>query len=231
MLLKEIKPGSSIDILIHREGYDYRLVSKIEEVKESKIFISLIAARNRVFIFKPSDKVEFIYKQDDRMFIWKHVKGSVSTLDGEKVHCLTAPLIGESYNRRSSYRVYVGREMNFTSFIPKEGVEKMERLPEDVPIELDPRFDTKKFSGFVKNISESGIGLFSNEILNEGSEFSFTYMTKYGGMPCVAMVRRITEEKEGVYQRFYGCVLEKKDKRLGKYLFEVQREKLKRQRG
>lgn len=230
MRIKEMKPGSAIDILIHREGYEYRLVSKVEEVRESMLFISLIAARNRVFMFKPTDEIEFIYKKDERMFIWKNVKGSVSELDGEKVHCLIASPNGETYNRRNSFRVYLAQEMYFTRYIPKEQDVMMERLPNDVPIEEDPRFDKVRFRGFVKNLSENGIGIFSSEPLKEGDEFSFSYKTKYGNMSCVAMVRRITDEKEGNYSNYFGCILEKVDKRLGKYLFEIQRERLKRQR-
>lgn len=230
MQIKEMKPGSSIDILVHREGYEYRLVSKVEEARETKLFISLIAARNRVFMFKPTDKIEFIYKQDERMFIWKNVKGSVSELDGERVHCLIAAPNGETYNRRSSFRVYLAEEMYFTRYIPKEEGITLERLPNDEPIEDDPRFDKVRFRGFIKNLSENGIGIFTNEPLKEGDEFSFSYKTKYGNMNCVAMVRRITEEKEGSYNNFFGCILEKADKRLGKYLFDIQRERLKRQR-
>lgn len=231
MLIKEIRPGRAIDIVIRREGYDYRLVSKVEDVRENMVFISLIASKNRVFMFKPTDKVEFIYKNEERMFIWKNVKGSISELDGERVHCLIAPPNGEAYNRRNAFRLYIAQEMYFTHYVPKQTDEEIERLPGDPPIEDDERYTKVRFISFVKNISENGIGIFSNELLKEGDKFSFDYKTKYGDMGCVARVSRITDEKEGSYKHFYGCVLEKADKRLGKYLFELQREKLKRQRG
>ena len=65
MQLKDMKVGKSIDILINREGYNYKLVSKVEEVGVGKVYISLITARNRVFMFRSDDKVQFIYKTDE----------------------------------------------------------------------------------------------------------------------------------------------------------------------
>lgn len=231
MQLKDMKVGKSIDILINREGYNYKLVSKVEEIGVGKVYISLITARNRVFMFKPEDKVQFIYKTDERLWVWGGAKGSVEELDGEKVHCLTVLDNAKSYNRRNSYRVMIGEEICMRKYVVKPGADFSQEEDEEIPIEIDPRYDVIRFEGKLKNLSESGIGIFTNEPLKEEEEIYADIPTKFGMMASVAKVKRAVDEREGDYRTFYGCEFTKSDKRLGKYLFELQREQLKKTKG
>ena len=44
MLLENIPLGRTLEIYIDREGYRYRLVSKVEEAKSNQVCVSLIAS-------------------------------------------------------------------------------------------------------------------------------------------------------------------------------------------
>ena len=69
MLLQEMKIGSGVEIYITRDQYRYRVASKVEGTAPGKAHVSLISAGTRVFAFKPSDHIEIIYKEHDKM--WK----------------------------------------------------------------------------------------------------------------------------------------------------------------
>lgn len=233
MQLKDMRLGKSIDILINREGYNYKLVSKVEEIGIGKIYITLITAHNRVFMFRPEDKIQFIYKTEERLWVWSGAKGSIEELEGERVHCLTVPDIAKSYNRRNSYRVLIGEEICMRKYTARPGADFSEETEEkeEIPIELDPRYEVVRFEGKLKNLSESGIGIFTNEPLKEEDEIYADIPTKFGMMASVARVKRAVTEREGDYDTFYGCEFVKSDKRLGKYLFDLQREQLKKMKG
>ena len=49
MLLENIPLGRTLEIYIDREGYRYRLVSKVEEAKSNQVCVSLIASNGRAF--------------------------------------------------------------------------------------------------------------------------------------------------------------------------------------
>ena len=51
MLLENIPLGRTLEIYIDREGYRYRLVSKVEEAKSNQVCVSLIASNGRAFQF------------------------------------------------------------------------------------------------------------------------------------------------------------------------------------
>ena len=60
MLLENIPLGRTLEIYIDREGYRYRLVSKVEEAKSNQVCVSLIASNGRAFQFHAEDDMHCI---------------------------------------------------------------------------------------------------------------------------------------------------------------------------
>ncbi|MBO4415938.1 MAG: hypothetical protein J5824_08175, partial [Lachnospiraceae bacterium] len=90
MDLSQVKPGSLLEIYIRRDGYNYRVISKIEYVDENCIGVSPIASRTRLFEFLDTDTVDIVCKQDDNSWKWADVKPGLLTLDdGTKLHSFT----------------------------------------------------------------------------------------------------------------------------------------------
>lgn len=227
MLMKEMKIGKSVEIYVDRDGYRYRIVSKIEDVQRDNVSISLIASREKVFQFKEYDKVEVLYKDNERLWKWRNLKGSIKSLENIKVHNLALTTLdeeGKIYNRRDAYRVFVGEAVQVKYYVlnPEyiEYKEHPERASDYARVE---QYLEKQCEGYIKDISENGVGIFLNQTFELESELEFTFQSEYGEFYCKAVVNRITEEEQGKYKDFYGCLLKESSKDLLKYIFNKQR--------
>ena len=111
MLIKEMILGRKLEILVDRDGYTYRLVSKVEGTVEGSVAVSAIVAKGRMFRFEDTDDVTIIYRGGERMWRWNHVKTGLARLEGETVHTFSSREPGEIYNRRESFRVPIGESL------------------------------------------------------------------------------------------------------------------------
>ena len=111
MQIKEMILGRKLEILVDREGYTYRLVSKVEGTAEGSVAVSAIVAKGRMFHFEETDDVTIIYRGEERMWKWDHVKPGLARLEGETVHTFSSKEQGQVYNRRESFRVPIGESL------------------------------------------------------------------------------------------------------------------------
>ncbi|MDO5293816.1 MAG: PilZ domain-containing protein [bacterium] len=228
MEMKELKLGRSIEILVTREDYKLHLISKLEDVCEDHISVTLIEGNGRKFIFKDTDQIEFIYKDDNRLYKFRHLKGAITVLDNTYVHSFYGPVEGESFNRRNAFRVFLGEENTFSwtgngyEEILHEYREKMEeangeRLTKDCPC-------------IIKDLSENGAGIFTNERLELSDFVSFELLTSLGKIRCIGKVVRVSNERQGMYRTLYGVQFTEVSNVISKYIFAVQRLQLKKTR-
>lgn len=213
MLLGETKIGKPIELNIRRDGYNYRVVSKIEDASEHQVCISLIASATRIFQFLDTDEVSIIYRNEDRMWKWTDVKGDIVEIDGETFHSLTSEKPGEVYNRRNAYRVSVNERM-----------ELQYKIIEPRPyVEMEECYRLEGCQAVLRDISEVGVGFFSNELLNLETEITFELQTKVGNIKCEGTIIRFFESRHGNYKYYYGCRLIETSRTLTKYIYEMQR--------
>lgn len=227
MRMDNMKPGKPLELYVSREGYRYRLLSKVEGCSIGKVYISLIASGSRVFRFLSTDQLELIYKDGDRMWKWHGLKGSVALLDGERVHCLESLKEGEVYNRREAFRVHLGVELVITKLVPKKQEEEAGNMPED---DLDD-YERIKVPSVLKDLSETGAGIYTNDKMDIGTMIEIEIPAKDGVMRMLGNVVRMESGDFGKYREFYGCGFSQVDRRLGKYLFALQRAQLQKERG
>lgn len=220
MLMENMKPGKPLEIFVERDGYRYRLLSKVEAAEFGKVYISLIASGTRVFRFSSSDHIELIYKDGDRMWKWKEVKGSIAALDGQRVHCIESLKEGEVYNRRDAFRVRLGIEHTITKLIPRS-------LDE----ETEEEYETFEIPCVIKDLSETGIGIYTNDKMDIGTQIEVKLKTKDGILRMMGNVVRMKNGDFGKYREFYGCSFTQVDRNLSKYLFALQRKQIKKERG
>lgn len=251
MLLENISLGKTLEIYVDREGYLYRLVSKVEDTNKRRVCVSLIAASGRAFRFRPEDDIRIVYRDEEHMWEWTEVKGGVGKLEGSPVHYFEITNAGRSYNRRSAYRVNLSEEV-MIGYYQVPGIrKKLSILPaaiEEKRLDLEERLwrgepvteaekeeipDPKFVRGIVKDVSETGIGFYSDfEFDTEDGIFLDIPSASYGNLAVRANVIRKDELRlQGDnfrYKFYYGCVFSQTDKRLIKMIYEVQREMLKR---
>ncbi|BCN31565.1 flagellar brake protein [Anaeromicropila herbilytica] len=228
MYLKELSPGKTVNIYVTRDGYKYRVVSKIEDVNDDHVFVTLIAKNKRVFRFLDSDQVDIIYKHGQSLYLWENVKAGVTELDDDQVHYFMSQKKGTIYNRRNAYRVEYGTSLILHYSVLNEDMMEF-KLDEfdDLSIlqnymDLD-LFDEKICEGYMKDLSETGIGIYANEEFKVGDEIAFDLSTDFGDMHCKVKVIRITKAYHNVYRYCYGCEFIQSSRELPKHIFNLQR--------
>jgi len=217
--IKEMVLGRKLEILVDREGYTYRLVSKIEGTAEGSVAVSAIVARGRMFRFEETDDVTIIYRGGERMWKWDHVRTGIARLEGETVHTFSSREQGQIYNRRESFRVSIGESL----LMYRVRVEKTEEGEESEK--------TIPFEGLLADLSVNGAGIYTNEDIEDDEIIGFDMPTHLGIMSCRGKIVRRTDVFDKPFRNFYGCEFVKIRKELERYLFERQRLMLQKQRG
>lgn len=222
MLIKEMILGRKLEILVDREGYTYRLVSKVEGTAEGSVAVSAIVAKGRMFHFEETDDVTIIYRGGERMWKWDHVRTGVARLDGETVHTFSSREPGQIYNRRESFRVSIGESLLMYRV-------EFEKIEEDGETKITER--TFPFEGLLADLSVNGAGVYTNEDIEMDDIIGFDMPTHLGIMSCRGKIVRRMDVYDKPFRNFYGCEFIKIRKELERYLFERQRLMLQKQRG
>lgn len=250
MLLENILLGKTLEIYVDREGYLYRLVSKVEDTNERRVCVTLIAAGGRAFRFRPEDDIRIVYRDEDHMWEWTKVIGGVGKLEGSPVHYFEITNAGRSFNRRNAYRVLLGEEIMIGYYEIPNVRKKLSALPaalEEKKEEIEDKLwkgelvseaekaqipEPQFVRGIIKDVSETGIGLYSDFEFDTEDGIFLDIPSSYGKLAARANVIRKDELRlQGDnfrYDFYYGCVFSQADKRLIKMIYEVQREMLKR---
>lgn len=234
MEVQNLKIGRPLEISITRDNFIYHFVSTIEAVDGRTIYVTLITGRTgNAFRFYPEDRVSVIYRIEDRLWQWKNVSGGVEFLDGDRVHSFTVKLSeGKSFNRREAYRVFFGDETDLIRRVPDLTLMREYRMahPEIRDISelqnVEECYKVLKFPGIVKDVSETGVGLYSSEKIPEESEISFVLPTKFGLLNCICVPVRSTLDLESKYRYFYGCRIVSVSNNIVKILMNLQRQQL-----
>ncbi len=235
MRLEDLKVGRGIEVYVIREGYRYRLGSKVEGTDKGKVCISLIASGGRSFRFLDTDVVELVYHEGAYMWQWFKVKPTIEIYEGAKVHAFTSNEDGKIFNRRNSFRVDIAEETILYRFVennnnPKEKIAGEKIEVDDYGNEVGT-VKVEEFEGYIKDLSESGVGIFTNSILQVGDSIGFPLYTPFGVMYFKATVVRHTVKRDTKYTEFYGCSFVRVDRNLGRYLVGIQRAQILRQKG
>ena len=236
MLLENIPLGRTIGIYVDREDYRYRLTSKVEYADEKKICVTLIAAHGRAFKFMPEDNIRIMYRDKDTLWEWKNCKAGIANLEGVLIHFFEISDKGKSFNRRNAYRVELDVETMFGFYINASTGLRVSDMPS--PDVDDPEFSSYKapvpefVQGMVKDVSETGINICLNVSMNTDDALFFNIPSPLGQLKSKAQIVRKSEinTKGSKYAYSYGCIFQQTDNRLIRYIYDIQREKLKKQR-
>lgn len=221
MQIKEMLLGKMLEILVDREGYHYRFVSKVEGTAENAVAVTLIAAQGRMFHFVETDDVSIVYRGTERMWKWEHVKAGVARLDGAPVHTFSSKEPGQVYNRRESFRVQIGESLLMNKIMSSDETDENGEIMEK----------TVRFEALLSDLSVNGAGLYANEEMGLGTTISFEMPTSLGILSCRGEIVRKSAVKDKPFRYFYGCDFTVVRKDLERYLFERQRLMLQKERG
>lgn len=263
MLLENIALGKTLEVYVDRDGYRYRLVSKVEKTGVKRVCLTAIMAGGRAFKFRPEDNIRLVYRSEDQMWEWLNVKAGLGKLDDEPVHYFEIVNKGQSFNRRQAYRVTIDADVDIVfyqvpgnrqrlSYVPLVK-EEYEALVDVNGVELEREEDSrsgkifiekrlrmvpmkeaveKKVRGFVHDISETGMGVYSNELLEKDNSFYTRIPSDYGPLLVRCVVVRVDDQVKGnrKYRYYYGCIYEESDQKLIRYIYDIQRKQIQKQR-
>jgi hypothetical protein len=221
-------------------------------------------AGGRAFMFQPKDDIRIVYRDEEQMWEWLHVKAGLAKLEGDPVHYFEIINKGRSFNRRQAYRVTIDEDVEINYFqIPGQPErlslvplveEEYEAIVNDDGTELEKPVQgektgkvfvekrvrmvpmreavQKKVKGRVRDISETGLGIFSNDRLQIGDAFSLEIPSEFGPLLARCSVVRTDdlESSNRTYRYYYGCVYTESDQKLIKHIYNVQRKYLQKER-
>ena len=201
----DMSKGASVEIDVRLMGKTLNFKSDIALIIKDSILIRGIRVDNRTVGFTDKCTVDFMYKEDGKLYKWDDVQVKLVRYDGEIYHMVRIAGDGKVHNRREAYRQYIG---------------------EDMPIYINTASGTSAIDVLVKDISETGVGFITKEELEIDRTFRLKirenqYMLTLSGI----IIRK--EELSNLNSNLYGCKFIEKDNALVKYIARKQGEQLK----
>lgn len=234
MTLSEITIGSLLEIYIRRDGYNYKVISKIEYTDEKRIGVTPIASRRMLFRFRQTDMIDIVYRSEDKIWKWNRVKAGIATMpDGTKLHFFEPSAPAEKFNRRTTYRLSVGREIDMRYEVIDEMPESAS-APRTPELSLDnalktvtARYREIQCRAYLKDISEGGAAVSTDVILRKGDIVIFEVTDGKTTVKLRAVVVRVRlDDEKSYFKHHYGLSFVETGDNFVPFLFEQQRKRL-----
>lgn len=180
------------------------LATSIAEVHKDYVLLQPILVDGRTVGFGASCTIDLLYLQEQVVYAWHSVELPLVKIKGTTYYKVTLEGEAKPYNRRGSFRVYIGETMTITVFQSS---------------------GPQPFNVLVRDISETGFGFVSKEEYETSRTIRLTIpLTDRKTLVLSAtIVRRDFIEDKGTYS--YGCKFVEPNAVLSSYLMAKQRER------
>lgn len=180
------------------------LATTIAEVHSDHVLLRPILVDGRTVGFGDSCTIDFLYLQDQVVYAWHSVSLPLVKIKGNTYYRVTLDGEAKPYNRRGSFRVYVGETMAITVFQSS---------------------GPQPFNVLVRDISETGFGFVSKEEyeISRTIRLAIPLTDRKTLVLSATIVRRDFNEEKGTYN--YGCKFVEPNSYLSSYLMAKQRER------
>lgn len=206
MQINELSVGGNIEIEVKCNGRTMSFRSEIVTIKSNSILITPIKVNDQTIGFSEICRINFLYKEDGRLFMWADVEVKLVKFNGSIYHKIDVFGEGKPHNRRESFRMYIG---------------------EDMPLYVNTASGPTALSVLVKDISETGVAF----ITKEDIEIERTIRLKLKDHSSIISLSGIIIRKEyleHLSSYLYGCKFNEKNSNLGKYIAKKQGELLRK---
>ena len=236
MDISELKIGTLLEIYIRRDGYNYKVISKVEYVDDQRVGVTPIASRTKLFRFKNTDIVDIVYRVEDKSWKWSKVRAGIATLkDGSKLHVFVPETKAETYNRRVSYRLPMSKDIKITYEVLQLQESETARTADKTPdltldktlSEISESYREYTTRAYLRDLSEGGAAIYSNVVLKKGDVVSFEI--PYGDEMVVCrsiVIRKMAGDERGLYAYGYGLSYIETSSNYVNYFFSEQRKML-----
>ncbi len=180
------------------------LATTISEVHADYILLQPIMVDGRTVGFGDSCTIDFLYLQDQVVYAWHSISLPLVKIKGNTFYKVELQGEAKPYNRRGSFRVYIGETLAITVF--QSG-------------------GPQPFNVLIRDISETGFGFVSKEEydISRTIRLSIPLTERKTLVLSATIVRREFNEEKGTYN--YGCKFVEPNAYLSSYLMTKQRER------
>ena len=213
MLLKELKPGTVVQIEAHNKKMTKEFETVIVDVLDNgSVLIEPIRFNNMLINFQAAGiATDLLYKTNDDLTIKFPNVNPDKTHDarGNLYQCMNGNIEGDMVNRRESARFLINRAVVWTTGA-----------------------HTKASDAIARDVSQTGISIVSsNSEVEIGQTVRVAWSEKdIGGIIVEAEVVRKVEIRDN-NEILYGCKFTKSSPLISKLVMKIQREELKRMSG
>lgn len=206
MQIEELSKGGDIELEVKFNGKSMSFRSEIVLVKNNSILIECIKVDEQTIGFSEKCYINFLYKFEGKLYIWENVDIKLVKYDGAIYHKADLSGDGKPYNRRDSYRLYLGEAMTLS---------------------INTAAGPSAIDVLVKDISETGVGFITKEDLDVGRAFRIRIKDNHQLVNLSGVIVR-KENLEHLHSTLYGCKFNEKNQLLGKFLAKKQGEMLRK---
>jgi hypothetical protein len=204
--IDSIAKGGLMEVEVRCNGKTVNFKSEVAHIVDTSILIAPIKVNEQTIGFSDSCQINFLYVHEGKLYLWENATVRLVKYDGAIYHKIDIFGDGKPFNRRDSYRMYVG---------------------EDMPVYVNTASGPTAISVLVKDISETGVGF----ITNEDFDIDRTIRLKLKDNNAIINLSGIIVRKEylsnlGSY--LYGCRFNERNDKLSRYIAKRQGEALRK---
>jgi hypothetical protein len=204
--IDSIAKGGLMEVEVRCNGKTVTFKSEVAHIVNSSILIAPIKVNEQTIGFSESCQINFLYVSEGKLFLWERANVKLVKYDGVIYHKIDIFGDGKPFNRRDSYRMFIG---------------------EDMPVYVNTASGPTALSVLIKDLSETGVGF----IAKEDIDIDRTIRLKLKDNNMILNLSGIIVRKEflnnlGSY--LYGCRFNEKNDKLSKFIAKKQGEALRK---
>lgn len=206
MLLDEVSIGGDIELEVKCNGKFMNFQSNVVEKHSNSILINTIKVNDQMVGFSDICQINFLYKIDGQLYLWENVDVKLVKYKDIIYHKIDFAGDGKPYNRRESFRMYIG---------------------EDMPLYVNTSSGPVAIQVLVKDISETGVAVITKEEFDVERTVRLKLKDYNNTLSLSAVIVR-KEFLDHLNSFLYGCKFIEKNSRLSKYIAKKQGEQLRK---
>lgn len=206
MRIDEITKGGAVEIEVKLISKVLNFKSEVAFIKNNSILINSIKVNDQTIGFSEKFQLNFLYKKEGKLYIWENASIKLVRYNGGIYNKIDIIGEGKIYNRRDSFRLYIG---------------------EDMPLYVNTANGPNALSVLVKDISESGAGFITKEEIDIDRTIRLKLKDNNSIINLSGVIVR-KEYLENISSYIYGCRFNEKNNALGKYIAKRQNEVMKK---
>lgn len=209
MNFDSIKQGGLVEIEVRSNGKTMSFRSEISLIINNALLVAPIKVNEQTIGFSDNCKINFLYVSEGKLYIWDNAVITLVRYDSNIYHKIDITGEGKPYNRRASYRMYLG---------------------EDMPIYVNAATGPVALSVLVKDISETGVGFITTDDIDVDRTIRLKLKDNSSVINLSGVIVR-KEFLEHLGSFLYGCRFTERHPQLGRFIAARQNDMLRKKNG